>query len=174
MDAGYRIHLEHVSEERSPISRSSVSIRPPFLPIPEYTQLSEHTIFHSDAELKLNHERGWSHTANNVKGEAIAKHVLRALLLPLTILLLLVPGFLLSVEHVRNGNYHSERTSWRDQDPFIKSRDGERPQVAIDIAGLGSLQPVAASEKHGNKVEKCDGWRDWIDVYVGGWKGCTM
>ena len=174
MDAGYRIHLEHVSEERFPISRSPVFIRPTFLPIPEYTQLSEHTIYHSDAGLKLNHERGRSHAANNVKGEAIAKPVLRALLLPLTILLLLVPGFLLSVEHIRNGNWHNERTSWRDQDPFIKSRDGERPQVAIDVAGLDPLQPVAATERYRNKAEKCDGWRDWIDVYVGGWKGCTM
>lgn len=172
MDAGYRILLNHVSEARSPKSRRPISTCAPCFPLPEDIQLSEDDIFGLDTEVKLDHE---SPIADNVEGEAgPRKEIVRALLLPLIILLLLVPGFLLFVEHVRRGNYPTERTSWMDQDPSIMSRDGEKPQAAIDAAGLDPLQPVNAWEKHENKVERCDGWRDRIDVYVGGWKGCTM
>lgn len=175
LDAGYMIRLKHVPEARSPKPRRDVLLSPTFLPVPADTQLLEHTVLHSDAEIRMDHERGWNHTANNVKGKAVSpKHMLEAILLPLLVLLLLVPGFLLFIGHVRKGNNPSERAIWRDQDPSAMSRDEKRPEAIMDVAALDPWQPVVASEKHGNKAEKCDGWRDRIDVYVGGWKGCTI
>lgn len=175
MDANYRIRLKHFPEARSAKSRQGVFISSPVLPIPEDIQLPEHTVPDPDAEIIMDHDRGGSRTANNVKGEAVSpKHILQALLLPSLVLLFLVPSFLLFVGHIRRGNNHSETTSWRDQDLSTMGRDGERTQLFIDVAGLDPLQPVVPSETYGNKAEKCDGWRDRIDVYLGGWKGCTM
>ena len=171
MDAGHRIRLEDVPEARSAKSRHVVCISPPVIPTPEDTQLPGHTVLHPDAEMKMDHRRGWSHTANNVKGEALSpRHMLWALSLPSLVLLFLVPCFLLFVGHIRKGNNDSETTSWRDS---TMGRDGG-PQTFIDVAGVEPLQSSVLAETYGEKVEKCEGWRDWIDVYVGGWKGCTM
>ncbi|KAF6237795.1 hypothetical protein HO173_003996 [Letharia columbiana] len=142
MDAGYMILLKRV------------------------TKPSEHTVLRSDAEVKMDHGRGLSHIANDVKGEAAPKRLLQAMLPSLLVLLLLVPGFLLFVGHVRKGNNHNERTSWREM-----SRDGERPQTVIDWLGLDPLQPDVAATDKPIEVAKCEGWRDWVD-YGSGWNGC--
>lgn len=165
MDAGYKVLLRRATQAHSQQIYRPVPVRPPFLPIPEDTQTSDHTILHSDGNV----ERG--NTASKVKGEVAPKHLLQALLLPLFVLLLLVPGLLLLVEHVRKETNHNERTSWKDQNPFTMSGDGQWPQAVIDVPSLDALQPASIAADNPVDVAKCEGWRDWVD-YGSGWKGC--
>ena len=164
MDAGYRMRLRSVTEAPSPKSN-----RPASLPIPEDTQLPECTASNLDTKVKTGHDRALSPTVDDVE---LPKKILRALLLPLLVLLFLVPGFLLFVEHVRNGNNHDTRTSRKDQYPSTMSQDGGSIKGVIDVVGLESMQPAVPGADNLGRVAKCDGWRDWID-YGSGWKGCV-
>ncbi len=174
MDAGYRILLRSAAKARSPRFLRPMHTRPLSLRNPEDTQLSERSASNPDTEAMMAHKSGLSHTANKVKGKATPREqVVQALLLPLLVLLLLVPGFLLFVEYVRSGNNYNERTSWRDQeDPSTMSLDGETPQASVDAVGSDHWQPAVIAAENAVEVAKCEGWRDWVD-YGCGWKGCT-
>ena len=176
MDAGYRILLRSAAKARSPRFLRPIHIRPLSLRNPEDTQLSERSALNPDVEVMMAHKSGLSHTANKVKGKATkatpSEQTVQALLLPLLVLLFLVPGFLLFVEHVRNGNNYNGRTSWRDQDPSTMSLNGESPQASLNVVDSGPLQPAVIAAEDPAEVAKCEGWRDWVDYGVG-WKGCT-
>lgn len=172
MDAGYRFILKRVTEAWSPRFNF---VHPPTLPIPESTQLPEYTISHPDAEMELGHKR--REMSPNVKEEApYPKNLLEALLLPLFVLLLLVPGSLLCVERVRKVNNDNELPNWRDQyDRYPSTTDNgeERPPAVIEVAGFDIFQPaVVATDSLVVEVKKCEGWRDWVD-YGSGWRGCV-
>ena len=173
MGTGYTILLKRFTESRSQNSRPTAVVRRPFLPIPEDTHLSENSVILTDAKVKKarkDHGTGLSHDANNARRAAAPpKHLLQPLLLSLFVLLLLVPGFLLFVKHIRKESNHNKCTSSRDRDP--SSRDGERHQAIIDVAGSEPLQPDVVVEDGPADVAKCEGWRDWVD-YGSGWKGC--
>ena len=171
MAAGYRILVKRGTETLSQKSRRLVPIGPPLLPIPEDTQISELTVLRSDAKETTGHERGLGHTANNVQEQAARKHLLQALILPLLVLLVLVPGFLLSVEHIRKETNYNERTNWRDQDSTTVAGNGERLEAFMEVAGKDPLQTAHVAADNPVEVAKCEGWRDWVD-YGGGWKGC--
>ena len=162
MDAGYRIHIRSATEAPSPEFSHPNPNRPASLPIREEIQLPECVASHSDTEMKMGHERAWSHTAKAVE---TPKKTRRALLLPLFVLLLLVPGFLLFVGHVRNGINHDNRTSERDQYP--STREGDSLEGVVE-----PLQPAVPGADHLGGIAKCEGWRDWVD-YGSGWKGCV-
>lgn len=168
MDAGYRIHLRSVTEAPSPEVSHPDSNRPASLPIPEI-QLPEYAASHSDTEMKTGHERALSLTAKDVEPP---KKIPRALLLPLFVLLLLVPGFLLFVGHVRNGINHDNRTSERDQYLSTIGREGDSLEGLVDVVGLEPLQPAVPVADNLGGIAKCEGWRDWLD-YGSGWKGCV-
>ena len=170
MDAGYRIHLRSITEAPAPKFSGSNSNRPATLPIPEDTKLPKCAASHSDTEIKMDHERALNHTAKDVEPP---KKIQRALLLPLFVLLLLVPGLLLLVGHIRDGNNHDNRTSERDQYPSTSSREGNSLEGVIDVVGVETLQPaVLVADHHLGGMAKCEGWRDWLD-YGSGWKGCV-
>ncbi len=172
MDAGYRILLRSAAKARSPRFLRPMHTRPISPRNPEDTQLSERSALNLDTEVMMAHKSELSHTANKVKGKATTREqIVQALLLPLLVLLLLVPGFLLFVEHVRSGNNYNERTSWRDQDPSTMSLDGETPQASVDVVGSDPWQPAVIAAENVVEVAKCEGWRDWVDYGVG-WKGC--
>ena len=170
MDAGYRILLKSVTKARARKSRRDVAFGHPVVPIPGVTQISEHAVESPDAEIKKSHGTSLSHTVRRVNGVATArKHLLQPLLLPILVLLLLVPCFLLFVEHVRKENSYNEGKIWRDQDP--SSRDGEIAQAMLTMVGSDPLQSAVAAVDGLVEVAKCEGWRDWVD-YGSGWKGC--
>lgn len=168
MDAGYRILLRLGTRARSP--RFTFD-RPPVLPIPKNIQLFENTFLHLDPETKMGHERRG--LSPNVKGEAARpKSLLEALLVPLFVLLLLVPGSLLFVEYVRDGNNDNGLTGWRDQYPCTTRRGEERRPAVIEVAGFDALQPDVVGTDNFLEAAKCQGWRDWVD-YGSGWRGCV-
>ena len=180
MDAGYRILLERneaaCAHDASPLG----VVQPSLLPISD-DQFSDHALLNQVAEEDKVHETGLNHTVSNVKGKvapgkvapckaAPVKSLLQSTVLPLMIFLVLVPGFLLFVDHVRRDDNRTERTNWRGQD--LAGRDAERPEAITDAAGSDPLPPVVAVSSDPVGVAKCEGWRDWID-YEGGWKGCV-
>ena len=170
MDAGYSILLERNEAACAQNASRLGVIHPPFLPGSEDDQFFDQAPLNQEAEVDNGHRTGLSHTVNNVKGKAApVKTLLQSLLLPLIILLVLVPGSLLFVDHVRRGDDCTGRRSWRGQDP--SSRDAERPEALIDVAGSSLLQPVVTARSNLVGIAKCEGWRDWVD-YEGGWKGC--
>ena len=97
---------------------------------------------------------------------------LQFVLLALLVLLLLVPGLLLFVEHVRNGNEYNKHTHRRELDRDPSGFDEERSQVDFDGVGFELLQSAVAAADEPVEVAKCEGWRDWID-YGSGWRGCV-
>lgn len=178
MDTGYSILLKRVAKSRAQrLRRSVVVVAPrPFLPSPEDTQLSDHSVKYLGAKVKKAkkvHRTGLSHNANNVRKAALPpEHPLQLLFLSLLVLLLLVPCNLLLVEHIRKDSNYNERTNWRDTDRDTSTWDGKKLQATIDVAGSEPLQPALVTESKAGEVAKCEGWRDWVD-YGTGWKGCT-
>ena len=171
MDAGYSVLLERneAAFAHNATSRLSV-IDPALLPISEDDPFSNHALQDQEVEVDKGHGTTLGHTVNKMNDKEVpVKSLLQHLVLPLIILLVLVPGFLLFVDYVRREDNRTERTNWRGQDP--SSGDAERQEVFIDMAGLSALQPVVAMSSIPVGVAKCEGWRDWID-YEGGWKGC--
>ena len=173
MDTGYKILLKRVTEARHQKLHRPDAVRCPSLPIPDGTQLPDHSINPPNAQVKKGHRTVLSYTADNAKEVAAPSECsLHFLLLALLILLLLVPGCLYFVEHVRRGNDHTERRIWRDRDQDSFSREEEGHQVIIDVAGSDALKPAVVAVEKAVEVAKCEGWRDWID-YGSGWKGCV-
>lgn len=172
MDAGYKILLSGVTEAHAPDIHPPIVLRPPFVPVPEDTQPPEQSLPPSGAEAKKGHTTGSDHISKKLKGEAAKpKHLLEHSLVSLLVVFLLVPGFLLFVGHVREGNRHNERANWSDQDFSSPSRDGELSQVIMDVAGADPVQAAIVAVNNPVEVAKCEGWRDWFD-YESGWKGC--
>ena len=170
MDAGYRILLKGVTKARARKSRRDVAFGYPVPPIPGVTQLSEHAVESPVAKVKKSRGTSLSHTVRRVNGVASPrKHLLQSLLLPILVLFLLVPCFLLFVQHVRKENSYNEGKVWRDEDP--PSRDGEIAQAMFTMVGSDPLQSAVAAVDGLVEVAKCEGWRDWVD-YGSGWKGC--
>ena len=171
MDAGYKILHKCAAEAGSQHSCRAPLNRHPPPPIREHTQLSVPTSRHSNAEAKMNDETGLDSPAKDLKGAVMSpRETLKALSLALLLLLLVVPGLLLFVEHVRGGNEGYEPTSWSDEHTMSGSRIESR--AILDAVDLDPLQP-AVSGPVDNAVEgaKCEGWRDWVD-YGSGWRGC--
>ena len=100
------------------------------------------------------------------------KHSLQSVLLALLVLLLLVPGLLLFVDHVRNGKNYNTHTHLKELHRDVSGWNEERSQVYVDEGGFAPLQSVATAADKPVEVAKCEGWRDWID-YGSGWKGCV-
>ena len=172
MDPGYKILLKRVTETRSQDFRRHDILHRPSLTIREDTHLSR-PVASSAVEVRKDHGTVSSHAVHNASGMAAPpQHPLQYLLLALLVLLLLVPGFLLFVEHVRKGNDYNERTHWRERDRDLSGWGGERSQVDIDGVGFEPLQSAVAAADGPVEVAKCEGWRDWID-YGSGWKGCV-
>ena len=164
MDAGYKILLQRITQAHLQIPRPPSFVRPPFPPVRVDTHLSEYTTPSLVAKVKLGHEKGLSHVANEIEVEATSpKQLLQALFISLFVLLLLVPGFLLFVENVREESHYNGRTRMTDQ---------EKSQAIIDAVHLESLQPITVPADNVVDVVRCKGWRDWVD-YEGGWKGCV-
>ena len=170
MDADHRIILNRVTKTRPQEIRRPLSAQSPFPPIPEDTQLSEHSVSPSDAEVKMDQERGLIHAANHVK--APRKTLMHASLRLFLFLVLLIPACLPYVEQIRKGSNHNAGISWRDQDPSMMRRDAERRQAVVDVAGSDPLQPAVVVAGKATEAAKCEGWRDWVD-YGSGWKGCV-
>lgn len=175
MDTGYSILLKRVATSRAQRFRHSGVVRRPFVPAPEDTQLSEHSIESPDAKMnkaKIFQRTGLSHNASKVRKRALPpKNVLQLLFLSLLVLLYLVPCLLLFVEHIRKDSNYKERTNRRDRDWDTSTSDAERLQATIDVAGSEPLPPALVAENKAGEVAKCEGWRDWVD-YGTGWKGC--
>ena len=172
MDPGYKILLKRVTETRPHDSRRHDILRRSSLTIPEDTQLPRRVVS-SAAEVRKDHGTVSSHTVHNASGIAAPpQHPLQSLLLASLVLLLLVPGILLLVEHVRKGNDYTERAHWREPDRDLFGWDGGRSQVDLDGVGFEPLQSAVAAAGGPVEVAKCEGWRDWID-YGSGWKGCV-
>ena len=172
MDPGYKILLKYVSEVRSQDLRRPHNHHRPSLTIPERTHLSR-PVASSATELRKDRGTVSSHAADNPSEIAAPpQHSLQSVLLALLFLLLVVPGFLLFVEHVRNGNDHNEHTHWGELDRDLSGLNEERSQAEIDGVGFEPLQSAVAAAEEPIEVVKCEGWRDWID-YGSGWKGCV-
>ena len=176
MDTGYRILLKRATEPWAETLHRRVVFRHASLPIPGDNPLSRYTVASPNAEKGMDRRTVSSHTAHKANGVAAPpRHSQQSVVLALLILLLLVPGFLLFVEHVRKGDGNDERIRWlgRDWDPC--GQNGKSVRAMIDVVDLDSLQPPAAIfdavDRH-VEVAKCQGWRDWID-YGSGWKGCV-
>lgn len=167
MDAGYRIHLRSITEAPSPKSSGPNTDGPATPPIPEDIQLPKCAASHTDTEVELDHERAMSRTATDIEPP---KKTQRALLLPLFVLFLLVPGFLLFVGYLRDEN--NNRMNERDQYPSTILREGHRLESVVDVVGLEPLQPLVPVADNLGGIAKCEGWRDWLD-YGSGWKGCV-
>ena len=179
MDAGYSILLKHVQKLYRPIVFQS-----PPLPIPEDFQLSELTVFGPDEQADKTEATCVNDKLNNVREEtALGNKLPQALWQPLLVLFLLVPGFLLFVDHVRQGDSHDMLLpNWRGQDQdhrFGRGEENPAVQVSVDVPGSDPLLPattppavVVVGDDDAVEVPKCEGWRDWID-YEGGWKGCV-
>ena len=172
MDPGYQIILKHVTEARSQEFRRPDILHRRSLTIPEGTHLSR-SVASSAAEVRKDHRTVSSHAVHNPSAVAAPRqHSLQSVLLALLVLLLLVPGLLLYVEHLRNGNDYNEHAHWRELDRDLSGSDEERSQGNIDGVGFEALQPAVADADELVEVAKCEGWRDWID-YGSGWKGCV-
>ena len=170
MDAGYKILHKRATEAGSQHSYCALLNRHPSPPIREDTQLFAPTVRHPDAKAKMNHEKGLDRPAKDLKAAVIpARETSKALLLPLLLLLLLVPGLLLFVEHVRRGNDGNERTSWSDEHTTSGNRIESRE--ILDVVDLDPLQPAVGPAENAVERAKCEGWRDWVD-YGSGWRGC--
>ena len=170
MDAGYKILLRRFTEPYAQKPCHPDILRSPSLPSTKNTRLSEHGVCNSGPEVDKIQKTGLSHTVNNVNGKpSPVKRLQQSPLLPLFILLLLVPGFLLFVKHICKGDSYDRFTISRDQDR--SGWDEEKTGALIDEAGSASLQTVAVMEDN-PEVAKCKGWRDWVD-YESGWTGCV-
>lgn len=170
MDSGYKILHKRAAEAVSQYSCCALLNRHPSPPIRENTQLFAPIVRHSDAKAKMNNEKGLDGTTKDLKGAINPpRETLKALLLPLLLLLLLVPGLLLFVGHVRGGNDGNEPTSWSDE--HATSGNGLVSRAILDVVDLDPLQPAVGPADDGVKRAKCEGWRDWVD-YGSGWRGC--
>ena len=167
MDAGYKILYKRAAEASSQDSCCAPLNRHPSLPIREDTKLFAPTARHSDAKAKASNDTGLDRPAT-------LRETLKSLSLAALLLFLVVPGFLLFVDHVRSGNDGNEPTSWSDE--HAMSGNGIEFRAILDTVDLDldPLQP-AVSGSVDNAVEregaKCEGWRDWVD-YGSGWRGC--
>lgn len=172
MDPGYQILLKRVTKAHSQdLCRPDILHRPS-LTIPEGTHLARPVAF-SAAEERKDHGAISSHSVHNPSGAvAPTQHSLQSVLLALLVLLLFVPGLLLFVEHVRNGNDYNEHAHSRGLDRDLSGLDEERSQGDVDGVGFEPLQTAVADADELVEVTKCEGWRDWID-YGSGWKGCV-
>ena len=172
MDSGYKILLKRVTETCSHDFRRHDILHCPFPTTQEDIHMSR-SVGSSAAKVRKDHGTISSHTVHNASGIAAPhQHPLQSLLLTLLILLLLVPGFLLFVEHVRKGNDYDERTHLRERDRDLSGGDAERSQVDVDGLDFEHLRSAVAAPDERVEVAKCEGWRDWID-YGSGWKGCV-
>ena len=173
MDAGYEILHKRAAEPGSQHSCCAPLNGHPFTPIREDTQLFAPTTPHSDAKAKMNNDNGMDSPANDLEGPLMSpRETLKSLSLALLLLLLVVPGLLLFVEHVRGGNDANEPTSWSNEHPMSGNR--VESHAVLDVVDLDPLQPaVGAPTDNAREKEraKCEGWRDWVD-YGSGWRGC--
>ena len=171
MDAGYKILHKRAAEAGSQYSCCAPLNRHPSPPIREHTRLFAPTARHSDAKAKMDDETGLDSPAKDLEGAVMSpRETLKALSLALLLLLLLVPGLLLFVDHVRRGNDGNEPTSRSDE--HTMSGTGIESRAILDAVDLDPLQP-AVSGPADSPVEgaKCEGWRDWV-YYGSGWRGC--
>ena len=172
MDPGYKILLKRVTEARSQDFRRPGILHRPSLTVPEDTHLST-PVASSTAEVGKDHGTVSSHAVHDAGGVAAPpQHSLQSVLLALLVLLLVVPGLLLFVEHVRNGNDYNEHTHRTDLDRDLSDFDEERSQVDIDGAGIDPLPSAGAAANEAVGGANGEGWRVWID-YGSGWKGCV-
>ena len=173
MDAGYKILYKRAAEVGSqysccaPLNRHSSPL------IREDAQLFAPTARHSDAKAKMDNETGLDSPAKDLKGAVMSpRESLKALLLASFLLFLVVPGFLLFVDHVRTGNDGNEPTSWSDE--HATSGSSIESRAILDEVDLQPLQSAVGGPAD-NAIEreraKCEGWRDWVD-YGSGWRGC--
>ena len=173
MDAGYNILYKRVAEAGSQHSCCALLNRHPSPTIPEDTQLFTPTTRHSDAKPRMNNETGLDSPAKDLIGAVLSpRETLKALSLALLLLLLVVPGLLLFVDHVRRGNDGNEPTSWSAEHAMSGNDLGFRE--ILDVVDLGPVQPTVggpADNAGGRERAKCEGWRDWVD-YGSGWRGC--
>ena len=173
MDAGYKILHKRAAEAGSQYPCCAPLNRHPSPPVPEDTQLFAPRARYSDPNAKMDNETGLDGPAKDLKGAVVSpRETLKALLLALFLLLLVVPGFLLLVDHVRRGNDGKELTSWSDEHAISGSSIASR--AVLDEVDLDPLQsavggPVANAVQR--ESAKCEGWRDWVD-YGSGWRGC--
>ena len=175
MDAGYKILYKRAAEAGSKYSCCAPPNRHPSPPVREDTQLFAPTVRDSDAKARTNDQKGLDRPAKDLKGAVMSpRETWKALLLHLFLLLLLVPGLLLFVEHVRRGNDGNELTSSSDE--HASSGNGIESHTFLDVVDLDPdpLQPAVGepADKAGERERaKCEGWRDWVD-YGSGWRGC--
>ena len=171
MDAGYSILVERNEAAYAYNATSRLGgIDPTLLPKSEDDQFSNHALQDQEVEVDKAHGTSLGHTVNKLNDKVTpVKSLLQHLVLPLLILLVLVPGFLLFVDYVREEDSRAEHTNWRGHDP--SSGYAERQEVIVETEDSSALQPVVTVSNKPVGVEKCEGWRDWID-YEGGWKGC--
>ena len=170
MDPGYKILLKREAGSQD-LRRPHVHRRPS-LTMPEGIHLSR-PVASSAAEWTKDCGTGSSHAVDNPSEIAAPpQNSLQSVLSALLVLLLVVPGFLLFVEHVRNGNGYNEHTRWGELDRDLFGLNEERSQVDIDGVGFEPWQSAVAAAEEPIEVSKCEGWRDWID-YGSGWKGCV-
>ena len=173
MDAGYKVLYKRAAEAGSQYSCCAPLNRHPSPLIREDTQLFAPTARHSNAKAKMNNDKGSDSPAKDLEGAIISpRETLKALLLALFLLFLVVPGFLLFVDHVRSGNDGNEPTSWSDE--HAMSGNGLASRALLDAVDLDPLQPAvggAVDDAGERERAKCEGWRDWVD-YGSGWRGC--
>ena len=173
MDAGYKILHKRAAEAGSRHSCCAPLNRHPSTPIREDTQLFAPPARHSDAKAKMNNDNDLDSPAKDLEGPVMSlRETLKSLSLALLLLLLVVPGLLLFVEHVRGGSDGTEPTSWSDEHAMSGNRIESR--AVLDVVDLNPSQPAvgAPADNAGERQRaKCEGWRDWVD-YGSGWRGC--